>query len=138
MLTPDCETERNARVSYSSGAMEECLRRFESPVVSQTAKQGEHKSATKHGNSIGAMEECLRRFKSPAVHVASGVGMDLAVSDRHGSADNMHAATLPNWATSLISILRTSNGAMEECLRRFKTARDARYKQCWSRSGWSR
>ena len=78
MLTPGCETERNAHFSYSSGAM----------------------------------EECLRRFKSPAAHVGSAVGMDLAGSDRHGSALNKDAATLPNWVTSLISILGTSNGAL--------------------------
>ena len=56
MLTLPCETERNAHVSYSSGAMEEGLRRFESPVASHPAKQGTHKSATKHGNFSGAME----------------------------------------------------------------------------------
>ena len=70
---------------------------------------------------MGAMEECLRRFESPAAHGASAVGMDLAGSDRHGSAADIDAATLPNWATSLISILGTSNGAMEECLRRFES-----------------
>ena len=47
--------------------------------------------------------------------------MDLAGSDRHGSAVDIDAATLPNWATSLISILGTSNGAMEEGLRRFES-----------------
>ena len=91
---------------------------------SHSAKQGKRKSATEYGNSsgaIGAMEECLRRFKSPAAHVGSAVGMDLAGSDRHGSAWNKDATTLPNWVTSLISILGTSSGAMEECLRRFPT-----------------
>ena len=42
--------------SYVSGAMEECLRRFESPNASQAAKQGKHTSTTKHGNFNGAME----------------------------------------------------------------------------------
>ena len=67
------------------------------------------------------MEEGLRRFKPPAAHVGSAVGMDLAGSDRHGSAIDVDAATLPNWVTNLISILGTSNGAMEECLRRFES-----------------
>ena len=57
----------NTHVSYINGAMEEGLRRFESPVASHPAKQGTHKSATKHGNFSGAMEECLRRFESPVV-----------------------------------------------------------------------
>ena len=76
---------------------------------------------SKLGSSNGAMEEGLRRFESPAAHVASAVGMDLAGNDRHGSTPGIDAATLPNWAMSLISILGTSNGAMEECLRRFKS-----------------
>ena len=76
-------------------------------------EQLEHSGSFLEMSSIGAMEECLRRFKSPAAHVVSAVGMDLAGSDRHGSALNKDAATLPNWVTSLISILGTSNGAME-------------------------
>ena len=67
------------------------------------------------------MEECLRRFKSPAAHLATAVGMDLAGGDRKGSATDKDAATLPNWVTILIPILGTSNGAMEEGLRRFKS-----------------
>ena len=56
-------------------------------------------------SSIGAfpreaMEECLRRFKTPAAHIGSAVGMDLAASDRDGSAVDTDAATLPNWATT--------------------------------------
>ena len=78
---------------------------------------------TKIGNSSGAMEECLRRFESAAAHSASTVGMDLAGSDRHGSAVlvDIDAATLPKWAMNLTSILGTSNGAMEEGLRRFES-----------------
>ena len=113
MLTLPCKTERNTHVSYSNGAMEECLRRFESPVASHTAKQDKRKSATKHGDSSGAMEEYLRRFESPAAHRKSAVGMDLAASDRHGAARDIDATTLPNWATNLVSILGTSNGAMD-------------------------
>ena len=59
------------------------------------------------------MEEDLRRFESPAAHLVSAVGMDLAGSDRHGCALDKDAATLPNRATSLISILGNYNGAME-------------------------
>ena len=96
------------------------MRRFESPAASQSAKQGKRKLADKHGNFTGTREEGLRRFESPAAHPLSSVGMDLAGGDHHGSALDGDAATLPNWATSLISILGTSNGAMEEYLRRFE------------------
>ena len=50
----------------------------------------------------------------PAAHsVSRAVGMDLAVSDRQGPAEDSDAATLPNWVIIFISILGTSNGAME-------------------------
>ena len=123
-IPPPCKRLRQSGsfLEMSSiGAMEECLRRFESLVASPTAKQGKHRSASKQGNSSGVMEECLRRFESPAAHPPSGVGMDLAGSNCHGFGAGIDAATLPNWATSLISILGTSNGAMEEGLRRFES-----------------
>ena len=56
------------RSHHFNGAMEERLRRFESPVVSQTAKQGEHKSATKHGNSSGAMERYVTVYFETGAH----------------------------------------------------------------------
>ena len=103
MLTEDCETERNARVSYSSGAMEECLRRFKLPAAhearcavgvdlgcldSNSAAIDVNPTSlkcttwlrqrgcvvTKVGNSSGAMEEGLRRFKSPVASLPAKQG----------------------------------------------------------------
>ena len=62
--------------------MEECLRRFESPSASLSAKQGEHKSATKHGSSNGAMDEGSRNGCS---HVIILIVVDGAANDVHVS-----------------------------------------------------
>ena len=94
--------------------MEEGLRRFESPVAHSLPNRASMSQLPNEATPAGPgrWKECLRRFETPAAHRVSAVGMDLAGSDRHGAARDcrdIDAATLPNWETSLLSILGTSN-----------------------------